>query len=81
MEDNKEKLLELNKSREGFELRKLKIEIEKHAKEYLCKLQTRISMTSYIQKRLLKAFPNIKFIKHEEALKDLKERLQKYKRK
>lgn len=80
-EENKEKLVEANKYREGFELKKYKLEIEKHAKEYLCKFQNRTSMTSHIQKRLLKAFPNIQFMKREDALKDLKERLQKYKMK
>lgn len=78
-EENKEKLTESNKYIEGFEIKKYKVEIEKHVKEYICKFQTRTSMTSYVQRRLLKAFPNVQFMKREDSLKDLKERLQKYK--
>lgn len=80
-EENKEKLIELNKNREGFEIINFKREIEKQVKEYLCKFHFKISMTSRIQKRLLTAFPNVKFIKRDDVLKDLKERLLKYKRK
>ena len=80
-EENKEKLIELNKNREGFEIVKFKREIEKQVKEYLCKFHLRISMTSRIQKRLLTAFPNVKFVKREDVLKDLKERLLKHNRK
>jgi len=81
IEDNKEKLIEINKNREGFELKRFGFEIEKNVKEYLCKFQARTNNTSHIQKRLLKAFPNIQFAKREDALKDLRERLQKYKKK
>lgn len=81
VEENKEKLIEINLNREGFELKKLRFEIEKQVKDYFNKFQTKTSRTSRIQKRLLKAFPNIQFIKREDALKDLRERLQKYKKK
>jgi LPS O-antigen subunit length determinant protein (WzzB/FepE family) len=81
VEENKEKLIELNKNREGFEIKRFKVEIEKHVKEYICRVQSRAGMVSHIQKRLLTAFPNIKFASREDALKDLRERLLKYKRK
>ncbi len=80
-DENKEKLIEINLNREGFEIKKLHFEIEKQVKDYFNKFQTKTSRTSRIQKRLLKAFPNIQFMKREDVLKDLRERLQKYKKK
>lgn len=81
IEENKEKLIELNRNREGFEIKKFRADIERHVKDYLCKFHSRTGMTSLVQKRLLKAFPNVRFIKREDALKDLKERLLKYRKK
>lgn len=75
MEENKEKLIERNKYREGFEFKKLRSEIEGHVKEYLGRLQAGENQTSYVQRRLLKAFPNMRSIRHELELTSLKERM------
>ncbi|MGB8455017.1 MAG: cardiolipin synthase [Anaerocolumna sp.] len=77
MEENREKLIERNKTKEGFELGKLRVDIEGHVKDYLSRLQARDSKTSYVQRRLLKAFPNMRSIRHELELTSLKERLHK----
>jgi cardiolipin synthase len=70
IDENKERLIEKNKNREGFELKKFRVDIEIHAKEYVSKLQNRISRISLVQKRLLKAFPNIRSSKNEIGVKD-----------
>jgi len=67
MEDNREKLLEKNKYIEDFDLKKLYIDMEKYAKDYMIKLQTKINKTSYVQRRLLKAFPGLRTSRPEVA--------------
>ncbi len=75
MEENKEKLIERNLSREGFEFKKLRYDMERHVKDYINKLQARENKTSYVQRRLLKAFPDLRSIRHELELTNLQERL------
>ncbi|WMJ87940.1 cardiolipin synthase [Anaerocolumna sp. MB42-C2] len=74
MEENKEKLVERNISIEGFEFKKLRNDMERYVKDYISRLQARENKTSYIQKRLLKAFPNLHSIRHEMELTNLRER-------
>lgn len=76
IDENIDKLIERNKNREGFEIRLFRLDIEKNMKEYLTKLQTRTNKTSFIQRRLLLAFPNMKSVNRKEELKYLNERLQ-----
>lgn len=59
MEDNREKLLERNKYIEDFEPKKFLLDMEKNVKEYMARLQTKVNKISYVQRRLLKAFPNL----------------------
>lgn len=77
MEENSEKLMERNKLKEGFELKRFRLDIEKHVKDYISRLQARVNKTSYIQRRLLKAFPDIRTARPEVELKDITEKLQK----
>ncbi|WFR59875.1 cardiolipin synthase [Anaerocolumna sp. AGMB13025] len=74
MEDNRDKLIERNMTKDGFEFKKLRLEIEGHVKEYLNRLQVRESKTSFVQRRLLKAFPDMRSMRHEVELTSLKER-------
>jgi cardiolipin synthase A/B len=77
MEENSDKLIERNKLKEGLEFKRFRLDIEKHVKDYIGRLQARVSRTSYIQRRLLKAFPDLKTVRYELELKDLNDRLQK----
>lgn len=75
IEENKERLIEKNINREGFELKKFRLDVEKHVKEYVLKLQNRISKISLVQKRLLKAFPNLSSSKNEVRIADENQRI------
>ncbi len=77
MEENRDKLIDRNKTKEGFDFRKLRQEIEGQVKEYINRLQAREIKTSYVQRRLLKAFPDLRSLRHELELAGLKERLYK----
>ncbi len=77
MEDNREKLIERNRNREGFEFKKLRVDIEGYVRDYISRLQAKEDKTSYVQRRLLKAFPNLRSMRHELELTSLKERLHK----
>jgi cardiolipin synthase len=74
MEDNRDKLIERNTSKEGFEFKKLRQEIEGYVKEYINRLQANESKTSLVQRRLLKAFPDMRSMRHELELTSLKDR-------
>ncbi|MFU0826896.1 MAG: PLD phosphodiesterase domain-containing protein [Lachnoclostridium sp.] len=76
-DENKDKLIERNKLIEGFDIKKLRTDLENHMKEYLGKLQSGVNKTSYVQRRLLKAFPGLRFKRHELELTSLRERLRK----
>lgn len=80
IDENKERLIDNNKNREGFEFKAFRLEIENHVKEFAGKYQRKSNKTSFIQKRLLKAFPNMHSVKRDDALKDLREWLQKHRR-
>lgn len=80
IDENKERLIDNNKNREGFEFKSFRLEIENHLKEFAGKYQRKSNTTSFIQKRLLKAFPNMHSIRRDDALKDLREWLQKHRR-
>lgn len=75
LEENKEKLIENQEKRKSFGWRKFKKDVEKHVKEYTLKFQTQANNTSFVQKRLLKAFPKLDYSKREDVLKELRERL------
>ena len=65
IEENKEKLMERNRYIEDFDLKKLRMDVEKHVKDYISLIQTKISDTTFIQRRLLKAFPNLQSVRTE----------------
>lgn len=77
LEENKDKLIENQEKRKSYHWRKFKKDVEKHVKEYMLKFQTQVNNTSFIQKRLLKAYPKLDYSKREDVLKELRERLQK----
>lgn len=74
-DENKDKLIEKNKFIEGFDIKKLRHELESHVKDYIGKLQAGVNKTSYVQRRILKAFPGMRSKRHEVELTSLKERL------
>jgi uncharacterized membrane protein len=80
IDENKDRLIENNKNREGFELKSFRLEIEKNLKEYVGRFQRKTSKTSFIQKRLLNAFPNMHSVRRDDALKDLRDLLKKHRR-
>jgi len=77
MEENRDKLMERNNFKEGFDFKKLRLDLEGQIREYLGRLQAGESQTSYVQRRLIKAFPNMRSVRHELELTSLKERLRK----
>lgn len=62
MDENKEKLLERNHYLEDFDFKSLRQDIEVQAKDYLSRIQSMIGSGNPIQRRLLRAFPDIKVI-------------------
>lgn len=66
---------------DGFHGKKYFDEIETRFKSIISKYQNRSEGKSFVQKRLLKAFPSIRFENREYALKDLRDRLFDKKRK
>jgi uncharacterized membrane protein len=79
IDENTDRLMEYN-NREGFELKNFRLDVEKHVRDYIGRFQRKSDRTSIVQKRLLKAFPNMHSVKKDAALKDLREWLQKHKR-
>lgn len=77
LEENKENLIKNQGKRKSSYWRGFKKDVEKHVKEYMSKFQTQVNNTSFVQKRLLKAFPKLVYSKREDVLKELRERLQK----
>lgn len=77
IDENTDRLMEYNK--EGYDLKNFRIEVEKHVKEYIGRFQRSSNKTSRIQKRLIKAFPNMHSINKDASLKDLREWIQKHK--
>ena len=81
LEENKEKLIESHRKRKSFRWRKYRKSIEGRVKGYIYQFQERVNNTSFIQRRLLKAFPQLNFAKKEDVLKDLRDKLEKHRKK
>lgn len=63
MDDNKEKLLERNRNQMDFDFKNLRQEVEHQIREYIAKLQTMSSTASHVQRRLLRAFPDLQIVR------------------
>lgn len=63
MDDNKEKLLERNRNQMDFDFKNLRQEVEHQIREYIVKLQTMSGTASHVQRRLLRAFPDLQIVR------------------
>lgn len=63
MDDNKEKLLERNRNQMDFDFKNLRQEVEHQIREYIAKLQTMSGTASLVQRRLLRAFPDLQIVR------------------
>lgn len=63
IDENKDRLLERNRYLEEFDLKSLRQEIEHHIKDYKTRLQAMAGTASHVQRRLLKAFPDMKIVR------------------
>lgn len=63
MDDNKEKLLERNRNQMDFDFKNLRQEVEHQIREYITKLQTMSGTASHVQRRLLRAFPDLQIVR------------------
>lgn len=75
LESEIDKYKENSSAKELFDFSTTKEDMEARVKEIVSKYQKKSERPNFIQKRLLKAFPNIKSINKNSALTDLKEKL------
>lgn len=75
LEVETDKYMNSKTNKDKFYSISMKEEVEVKLKEFLSKFQKKTNGPHIIHKRLLKAFPDLKSVKKESALKDLKEKL------
>lgn len=63
MDDNKEKLLERNRNQKDYDFKNLRQEVENHIREYIVRIQTMAGTASLVQRRLLRAFPDLQIVR------------------
>lgn len=63
MDENKEKLLERNHYQKDFDFKSLRQEVEHHIRDYIARLQTMAGTASRVQRRLLRAFPDLQIVR------------------
>lgn len=77
IELNKDKLIERNKQVENFDIRKLRLEVEMYVKDYVSSMRNRINKMSFVQRRILKAFPTLRTVRKEITISGIQEEIAK----